>query len=247
MKAVLVMAVSGAAQVAMGDAGPYAWRGTTLDAGGSGAASAHYALESNLGEPGFVAESGDGRVSHRQGYVGGLNEAPVPRADTARSGSDYSAKVRVATLLANDGDPEGDPLVLRAADAVSVSGGRIVREGNWLLYEPPTPFPGMDSFRYTVEDAAGNAAPALVTILVADPGLAPSPNLIAVSLLPEGNRYLAFGGIAGRSYTIQWSDQLPALHWEALATVQANSRGLIEWVDSTQPAPPERYYRTVSP
>jgi len=83
-------------------------------------------------------------------------------------------------------------------------------DSDWLLYEPPAPFPGVDSFRYTVEDGAGNVAVALVTVLVAEAGLAPSENLVAIALLPNGHKYLAFAGIAGRTYLIEWSDQLPA-------------------------------------
>lgn len=220
---------------------------STLDAGGGTAASTHYRLISSLGLPGGLSESVNGHIRNRTGFVGLLNDPPRPQADTVRTGADGLAKLRVATLLANDLDPEADPLVLRSFDPVSAAGGRVTRDADWLLYEPPPGFPAADTFPYASQDAAGNTVTSVVTVLVAEPALQPSQNLIAVTVLPNGHRYLAFVGIAGREYLIEWTSQLPASHWEVLATVTADRRGLIEWVDATAPAPPERYYRTRSP
>lgn len=220
---------------------------STLDAGGGTAASTHYRLISSLGFPGGLSQSVTGHIRNRTGFVGSLNDPPRPQADTVRTGADGLAKLRVATLLANDLDPEADALVLRSFDPVSTAGGRVSQDADWLLYEPPSVFPGVDTFRYAVQDTAGNTASLLVTVLVAEPALQPSQNLIAITVLPNGHRYLAFVGIAGREYLIEWTSQLPASHWEVLATVTADRRGLIEWVDVTAPPPPERYYRTRNP
>ena len=220
---------------------------STWDVGGGVAVSGHYRLVSSVGLPGGLTRSADGWISNRLGFVGLLNDPPVLRAYTARSGADFFAKVRVTSLLGGAQDPEGDGLALQRFELVTSAGGRVSLEGDWLLYEPPTSFPGLDSFHYAVEDTAGNVALGLVTVLVAEPGLSPSQNLIAVAVLPNGHTYIAFAGIARRTYAIEWSDQLPAIRWESLASAVADSQGLIEWVDATDPAPPQRYYRTRSP
>lgn len=215
----------------------YGWSHPTTDAAGGVVGSAHYRLVSSLGGSGGANQSAGTLYTNRRGSVGSQNDPPSPRADTVRSGADWTAKVRVTNLLANDEDPEDDSLELHGFELFTLAGGRVTRDGVWLLYEPPSPFPGSDSFRYTVRDAAGNAASALVTVLVAESQATPSQNLITITLLPNGHRYIAFAGIAGRRYTIEWSDQLPAVRWEVLATVQADGRGLIEWVDGTEPLP----------
>lgn len=217
---------------------------STLDLGGGTSQSTDYHHISSVGLPGGLARSEDDRIHHRLGYIGLLNDAPILRPPIASTGTDAHLKIRVTTLLGRNQDPEGDTLVLHGFDPVATAGGRVSLDVHWLLYQPPTPFPGTDTFRYTVQDDAGNQAVGWVTVRVADPDLDPSQNLMAIAVLPNGQTYLAFVGIAGRSYAIEWTDQLPAVQWHTLAWVVADPRGRIESVDPTQPTPPQRYYRT---
>jgi hypothetical protein len=225
---------------------PYRLRQATFDTGGGVSSSAHYRLESSLAAAGGLRQSADGSIADRPGFAGALNGPPQPAPDTVHRGSDQPLKVRVTSLLANDHDPDADPIRLRRFDASSAAGGRVTLDNGWLLYEPPTAFPGADSFTYAIQDAAGNVAATLVTVLVAGTGPAPSLNLVAITLLPNGHRRITFAGIARRRYVIEWAEALPATQWEPLATVEADARGVVEWVDVTEPAPAERYYRTVA-
>lgn len=224
----------------------YTLRHATLAGGGGVSVSTRFRLVSSLAAPGGMIRSDGVRMTVRQGFAGALNDPPQPRPDTARRPARQSLKIRVAALLANDRDPEADPIGLSAFDAVSVAGGRISLDNGWLLYEPPAAVATSDAFTYTIADAAGNSARALVTVLVAEAGPAPSLNLIAITLLPNGNKRLTFAGIARHRYAIEWTDSLPASHWELLTAVEADARGVIEWVDTTEPAPPQRFYRTVA-
>jgi hypothetical protein len=224
----------------------YTLRHATLDGGGGVSASARFRLVSSLAAAGGMTRSDGARIMARPGFAGALNDPPQPAADTARRPARQFLKIRVAGLLANDRDPEADPLAFSAFDAVSTAGGRISLDNGWLLYEPPATVVSSDTFTYTIEDAAGNPARALVTVLVAEAGPAPSLNLIAITLLPNGHKRLTFAGIARRRYAIEWTDTLPASRWELLAAVEADARGVIEWVDTTEPAPPQRFYRTVA-
>jgi hypothetical protein len=224
----------------------YLVRQATLDVAGGVSGSAHYRLVSSVGALGGLARSSDGAFADRQGFAGSLNDPPRATADTVRRPVGQAVKVRITSLFANDRDPEADPVALLRFDALTAAGGRVTLDNGWLLYEPPLAFPGTDTFTYSVEDAAGNVAPALVTVLVAGTGPAPSDNLVAITLLPNGHKRITFAGIARRRYEIQWADSLPATAWQMLATVDADARGIIEWVDPTEPAPAERYYRTVA-
>lgn len=214
-------------------------------AGGGVAVSTHYRLVSSIGGAGSFAGFGPGlRAGH--GFAAALNEPPQPRHDTLSRAPGRTAKIHLTRLRLNDTDPDDDALHLLRFDALSERGGRVRLDNDWLLYEPPPGGAATDTFTYTLRDAAGHTATATVFVLEAAPGLAPSRNLIALTLLPGGQRRLTFAGIAGRRYVIEWSDTLPAARWEPLAVVEADPHGLIEWVDATEPPPATRFYRTVS-
>lgn len=246
--AVWLIAIAAGFTLEAGEMGSahYSIQHATLDAGGGGAASGRYRLVSSTAAFGGLAVSTGGGFADRSGFAGVLNDPPQGVPDTVLRPPDQPMKVRVSALLANDTDPEADRFVLRGFASPTAVGGRVSLDNGWLLYEPPAAFTGADSFTYAIEDDAGNVASALVTVLVAGTGPAPSQNLVAITLLPNGHRRISFAGIARRRYAIEWTDVLPASRWELLAHVDADARGMIEWVDTTEPSPSERYYRTVA-
>ena len=227
------------------DPAPYHIVQATLDSGGGTASSGHYRLVASVGLPGGLARSETRRYEDRRGFIASLNDPPVPGADTLQRPLGRSSKVRVASLLANDGDPEGDRVLWRGFAAQSEAGGSVTHDQGWLVYDPPGSAPDWDQFTYTIEDEAGNRVTAWVTVLVRGPGLEPSRNFVEATVQPNGHVRVVFAGIAGRLYGIEWTDRLPAIRWDPLATVRADARGGIEWVDTTEPRPPQRYYRTV--
>ncbi len=212
--------------------------------GGGVAASPHYRLTSSTGGlGGFTNPDADVRLGH--GFAAALNEPPLARPDTLSRAPGRPDKIHLTRLHLNDADPDADTVRLIRFDAVTREGGRVTFDNGWLLYEPPAGGAATDSFAYTLQDAAGHTAASTVFVLESSPGLEPSLNLLAVTLLPGGQRRLTFVGIVGRSYRLEWSDTLPATRWEPLAVVEADARGLIEWVDATEPPLPTRFYRTV--
>lgn len=225
----------------------YRLRPSLLSSGGGTATSTSYRLDGTTGGHGGESRSGGETVVLRSGFKGTLNDPPQTLEDSVEWGVDKTLKVRVSSLLANDRDPDGDTVRLVRFDAQSTAGGTVVLDQGWLLYTPPNPTLSSDSFSYTVEDAAGHVASGQVTVVADAPDGEPSRNLVAIVLLPDGRRRLQFVGIAGRTYRIQASDQMPAVLWETQASLVADQRGRVDWIDPTQPAPPERYYRTVYP
>jgi hypothetical protein len=86
-------------------------------------------------------------------------------------------------VLANDTDPDGDPLTIVSFEIVTPSGSTIVRDTqdpNVLFYERGPTFSGLyDHFVYEIEDGNGGTDTGFVTVVVDAPLPPPSP--IAVS------------------------------------------------------------------
>lgn len=83
----------------------------------------------------------------------------------------------VVNVLANDSDPDGDPLSIVNV-TTPVNGGSAVINGNAITYTPSTGFVGIDRFSYTISDGRGGSATAMVTITV---GAAPNQPPIAAA------------------------------------------------------------------
>jgi hypothetical protein len=71
-------------------------------------------------------------------------------------------------LVANDTDPEGDPLTVDGHTDPQ-HGDVITLEDGGLVYRPNLGFTGEDSFTYWAADGAGNYSPARVRIMVGEP------------------------------------------------------------------------------
>jgi hypothetical protein len=84
--------------------------------------------------------------------------------------------------LANDSDPDADPLTLVALGRPD-SGSVTVLDGRRLRYAPRTGFVGEDSFTYTVSDGRGGTASATVRIGVAADNRAPTAPTLRTSTL----------------------------------------------------------------
>ena len=92
-----------------------------------------------------------------------LNRAPAAVDDTAtvaRNGDGVFIDV-----LANDEDPDGDPLTV--ASVTPPSSGSVVNNGDFVTYTPANGFQGEDSFSYTVSDGTDSAS-ATVTVTVSN-------------------------------------------------------------------------------
>jgi hypothetical protein len=93
----------------------------------------------------------------------GSNQAPTAGSDSATTSLNVPV---IIDVLANDGDPDGDPLTITIAIPPS-NGTATVVDGK-IVYTPNPGFSGADSFTYTVSDGKGGAATATVTVTVTD-------------------------------------------------------------------------------
>ena len=82
-----------------------------------------------------------------------LNQAPIARFDTAFT---TESEAVVIDVLANDSDPESDPLSLASVSLAPVGGALSINpDGPGLVYRPRDGFSGTDRFTYLVRDSEG--------------------------------------------------------------------------------------------
>lgn len=97
------------------------------------------------------------------------NQPPVAKDDT---GTTHQNKSLTLDILANDSDPDNDPLTLEIT--AQPEHGALTVDGDFVTYTPNDGYSGKDSFSYTISDGNGGEDAALVTLSIAavltDPG-----------------------------------------------------------------------------
>ena len=116
---------------------------------------------------------------------GSGNAAPSALDDTALTA--FGTEVEI-NLLANDGDPDGDPISVTGI--TQPSSGIVTLQADGIVnYAPPAGFSGDTTFTYQIEDSGGQVSEwATVTVTVAaEPGATGLAFLDATASLPESN------------------------------------------------------------
>jgi len=93
------------------------------------------------------------------------NQDPDARDDSASTAVDRSV---IIPVLANDTDPDGDPLTVTSATAAI--GDVVINPDGTLTYTPPEGYLGDVSITYTVSDGRGGEDTAYVTVNVSNGG-----------------------------------------------------------------------------
>ena len=121
-----------------------------------------------LGPDGFDYTVSDGNGGTDVGHVSitvGTNTPPVAADDEAevRAGAP-----RTIPVLANDLDPDGDPLEVTTPAPTAAHGTVACEETGECLYTPAPGYLGEDGFDYAISDGNGGIDTAHVSILVAE-------------------------------------------------------------------------------
>ena len=204
-----------------------------------------------------VASVGLARPGYPQGFfefaVNGFgNRQPNGSNDEIIRPIDLEAiKIRVADLLFNDRDLDGDMVRFAGLVApVSAQGHTIeVLNDQWLVYYPGVPDePQDDQFEYELSDGRGAFSTSIVTIReVASNGTAGAVEASIVAG-PGQPVTLRVRGIPGRRYQAQFTTQLnpPNTVWTDLGTPTTASpeNGGFQITDP-QPPPGQRIYRII--
>ncbi len=112
----------------------------------------------------YTASDGHGGTSSAAVTVtiAAANDAPLAQDDSAVTDEDTAVTIPV---LANDSDPDGDPLAIQVISS-PVDGSAEIR-GTTVVYTPAAGFHGVDTFTYVAADDQGGRATARVTVNVA--------------------------------------------------------------------------------
>ena len=119
-----------------------------------------------------------------------LAAAPIANPDSATTAAGTTVTIPV---MANDSDPDGDPISVSAI-STKPANGTASRFNNQVNYTPNAGFSGTDSLRYRLRDSTNLFAVGTVTITVtppvnrapvagADSASTTSPNPVTVNLL----------------------------------------------------------------
>jgi hypothetical protein len=101
--------------------------------------------------------------------VAGANRPPMAADDRATTDCFSNCQV-IIDVLANDSDPDRDPLTIVSVTQSMHGRVEIIEEGRKVSYMPTEIFNGEDTFTYTISDVDGSMATAKVTITYAPGG-----------------------------------------------------------------------------
>lgn len=97
------------------------------------------------------------------GGSGGSNSPPVVGDDSTTTNANTPVTINV---LANDSDPDGDTLIVYAAEGSTSGATIIVNADSTITYIPPPDWTGTDTFFYTVDDGYAHGMIGYVEITV---------------------------------------------------------------------------------
>jgi hypothetical protein len=126
--------------------------------------------EGYVGDDDFIYRVSDGSLSDAAVaviHIAEANDDPVAENDEATTLPSAAVTVDV---LANDSDPNGDPL--QVSDVSQPSNGTAELIDGQITYTPDEGFAGVDTFWYAVVDGRGGSAVAYVDVTVNTPPVA---------------------------------------------------------------------------
>jgi len=174
-----------------------------------------------------------------------LGGSPIANADTIYRFASGGVRVNVNDLLGNDTDPDGNYLTIIAVSPNSAGGGTVGLTNNWVYYAPPAGPTNSDTFTYVVSDGYCGTDTGTVTVQIkADD---PQPLTFAIANPGSGSVQLAFNGIPGNTYRIEYTDSLSNPNWQTITTQKVDAFGVCQFVDGSLTNVQTRFYRAVWP
>ena len=118
-----------------------------------------------FGSDSFAYEVSDGNGGTATGTITVIVNPSAPTA-----GDDdvtvYFDQATTIAVLANDTDPNGNPITINSVTTAASNGTTVVNQDGTITYTPNTSYVGSDSFVYEIEDSDSNTATATVSLTV---------------------------------------------------------------------------------
>jgi len=175
-----------------------------------------------------------------------INTPPVAANVVLQRYPASGAKISVAALLADDSGPNSGVLTLISTDSTSTNGGSVAVSENWIFYTPLPGFTNSDAFSYVFADTEGVQANGTNSITV-PVDLAQSQNIVAVQDIGNNGSIIQFQAIPGRTYTVQYTQNLQTPVWQTLGTSTANATGAFAFTNTPGGGMPAGFYRSTYP
>jgi len=100
-------------------------------------------------------------------FVHPVNDLPFADDDDVTTDKNVPVTLTNAALIADDGDPDGDPLTVVGAGNGTFGTTSVTTSGD-VIYTPNMGFDGTDSFIYTITDGEGGTSTGTVFVTVLD-------------------------------------------------------------------------------
>src|SRR5688572_30974163 len=184
----------------------------TLDAGGGRSYGTGLAVDTSLGGFSEVHQTTALSLRVQSGYIGSLNEPPLRIRSVLGPPNNVSGTIRIADLLHNGADPEGDSVTISLTGTNTVRGGMIRHVDDTFVYtrQPRQPVNGNDWFTYTMTDVFGGQETG--TILFTGTSFSGDP--LEVRRVPAG-MVMTFQGSAAILYKLQFQSSMgPGGTWQ---------------------------------
>jgi large repetitive protein len=121
------------------------------------------ASQPNAGVYSVTVTASDGAASASSTFTWTVTNPPPIAANDIATTAEDTASAPIA-VLANDSDPDGDPLTVTSATAPN--GTVTINANGTLVYTPNANFNGTDTITYTISDGNGGTSTATVTVTV---------------------------------------------------------------------------------
>jgi hypothetical protein len=173
-----------------------------------------------------------------------IDTPPVAGSLTLYREAASGVQIKIAALLTNVYDADGDPITFVGVSATTTNGGTVSTNTGWIFYTPATGSTNSDAFTYTVSDGYVSVTGIVIVDIQVNADGPSSPNL-AIAAQSNGSFLILGDGVPGLTYRIQLSDNLGGTNWQVLGTATANSFGVFRYIDTSSAL--IRFYRSVYP
>ena len=160
-----------------------------------------------------------------------VNTPPIPGYHVVYVLQNEELVLPVAALIANDNDPDGDPLNIVQVSALSTNGGTAALLGTAkIAYLPKPDYVGSDRITYTLADPYTTVTVPVNIHVLSGGGL--TNNILSITNLSGGAVMLTATGIPGWTYQVQAVSNLTfPLSWQTLSTRIADTNGRFQFTD----------------
>ena len=179
-----------------------------------------------------------------------VNAPPVPGYHLACVLKNQELILSIAAVVANDYDPDGDPLNITQVSSLSSSNGTVaLLSTTQLAYLPKPDYVGSDLFTYTLADPYTSVTGGVMHIKVLS-GDELTNGIVGITNQGGGAVTLTATGIPGWTYrTLATTNVAPTngapSYWTILSTNIPDTNGLFQFTDLSA-TNDQSYYRTVT-